>query len=50
MVVNFDDLKNKGKDFMDDPDKKARIEQMAKEKGISIDEARKRFMKRDGQH
>jgi len=45
----IDDLKNKGEDLMNDPDKKAKIEQIAKEKGISIDEAKKHFMKQDEQ-
>lgn len=45
----FDEVKKKGQDLMDDADKKAKIEQMAKEKGISIDEAKSRFMKNDKQ-
>lgn len=40
----FDELKKKGQDMMNDPDKKAKIEQMAKEKGITIEEAKKHFM------
>ncbi|HSX31757.1 MAG TPA: hypothetical protein VLF43_00710 [Candidatus Saccharimonadales bacterium] len=45
----MDDLKDKASDVMDDPDKKAQIEQMAKEKGMSIDEAKRHFMDKDKQ-
>jgi hypothetical protein len=45
----FDDLEAKGKDVMDDPAKKAQIEQMAKDKGMSMEEAKKHFMKHSNQ-
>jgi hypothetical protein len=45
----MDDLKDKASDLMDQPDKKDQIEQMAKEKGISIDEAKQHFMDKDKQ-
>ena len=34
-------------DAMDDPEKKAKIEQMAKDKGISVEKAKEHFMKKD---
>ncbi|CAN5612193.1 hypothetical protein BH23PAT2_BH23PAT2_10450 [soil metagenome] len=43
----FDDMKNKGQDVMNDPDKRARVEQMAQEQDISIDEAKQRFMNQE---
>ena len=43
----LDNLKQKADDAMNDPDKKAKIEQMAKEKGISIEEAKSRFLNKD---
>ena len=42
----LDNLKQKADDIMNDPDKKAKIEQMAREKGISIEEAKNRFLKK----
>lgn len=41
----LDNLKDKAGDMMNDPDKKAQIEQMAKDKGISMEEAKQHFMK-----
>ena len=41
----MDDMKSKANDMMNDPDKKAKIEQMAKDTGISIEEAKEHFMK-----
>jgi hypothetical protein len=41
----LDEMKDKGKDVMDDPDKKAKIEQLAKDKGMSMEEAKEHFMK-----
>jgi len=46
----LDDMKDKAQDVMDDPDKRARIEQMAKDKGISIDEAKEHFLKHHDQN
>jgi tRNA(Ser,Leu) C12 N-acetylase TAN1 len=43
----MDDLKGKSKDIMDDPDKKAQVEQMAKDKGISVEDAKKHFEKKN---
>jgi hypothetical protein len=45
----LDDMKDKSKDIMDDPDKKAQIEQMAKDKGMTVEEAKKHFMKHGNQ-
>jgi hypothetical protein len=45
----LDDMQDKGKDMMDDPDKKAKIEQLAKDKGMTIDEAKAHFMKHGDQ-
>jgi len=41
----FDEVKDKAQDVLNDPDKRAKIEQMAKDKGISIDQAKDHFMK-----
>jgi hypothetical protein len=45
----LDEMKDKGKDMMDDPDKKAKIEQLAKDKGMTLDEAKAHFMKHGDQ-
>lgn len=45
----FDELKKKSKDLMNNSDAKAKIEKMAKEKGISIDKAKEYFTKRNKQ-
>lgn len=45
----FDDMKDKTTDIMDDPAKRAKIEQIAKEKGMTIDEAKDHFMKHGDQ-
>jgi hypothetical protein len=45
----MDDMKNKAKDAMDDPGKKEKIEQMARDKGISKEEAKARFMNKDSE-
>gem|GEM_PF-3300046 len=47
IMALMDDLENKGKDLMSDPDMRAKIEQMAKDKGISLEEAKSHFMKHD---
>lgn len=44
----MDNLGDKAKDIMNDPDKKQQIEQLAKDKGISIDQAKKQFAKHTG--
>jgi hypothetical protein len=41
----FDDVKGKAGDMMDDPANKIKIEQIAREKGLSIEDAKKHFMK-----
>lgn len=41
----LDNLKDQSSNIMDDPDKRAQIEQMAHERNISIEEAKARFMK-----
>lgn len=43
----LDDIKDKGKDLMDDPEKKAQIEKMADEHGISVEEAKEKFLKKE---
>lgn len=43
----MDNVNNKAKDMMNDPDKKQQIEQMAKDKGISIEQAKEKFMKKN---
>lgn len=45
----LDDMENKSKDIMADPNKRAKIEQMAKEKGMSIEEAKTHFLKNNKQ-
>ena len=45
----FDDLKHKGQDMMNNPETREKIEQMAKDKNISVDEAKERFMKHGDQ-
>lgn len=44
----MDNLGDKAKDIMNDPDKKQQIEQLAKDKGISIDQAKEQFAKHTG--
>lgn len=44
-MADFDDMKNKGKDMMDDADMKKQIEEYAKEHNMSYSDARERFMK-----
>ena len=45
----IDDMKSKAQDVMNDPEKKEKIEQIAREKGISMDEATSHFMKNNQQ-
>lgn len=45
----LDDIEDKGKDMMNDPDTRAKIEQMAKDKGMTIEEAKQHFMKHGDQ-
>lgn len=42
----LDNLNDKAKDMMNDPQKKQQIEQMAKEKGISVEEAAKKHLQK----
>ena len=41
----LDNLEDKGKDMMDNPETRAKIEKMAKEKGMTMEEAKAHFMK-----
>ena len=45
----FDDIQAKGKDVMNDPEKKAQIEQLAKEKGLTIEEAKTHYLQHNQQ-
>ncbi|MDN5275529.1 MAG: hypothetical protein JWN33_178 [Candidatus Saccharibacteria bacterium] len=40
----LDDIKDKVGDVMDDPDKRAKIEEIAKEKGLTLDQAKEHFL------
>ena len=40
----MDNLDDKAKDMMNDPERKRQIEQLAKEKGISVEQAAKEHM------
>lgn len=40
----FDDVQSKATDAINDPEKHAKIEQIAKEKGLTMDEAKEHFM------
>ncbi len=44
----LDNLKNKSSDMMNDPAIRAKIEQMARDHGITLDEAKNRYMKQLG--
>jgi hypothetical protein len=41
----MDDMKSKAQDVMNDPQKREEIERIAREKNISLDEAKAHFMK-----
>jgi tRNA(Ser,Leu) C12 N-acetylase TAN1 len=41
----MDNTSSKAKDMMSDPDKKKQIEQMAKEQGITMEQAKEQFAK-----
>ncbi len=43
----FDNISDKSKDMMSDPAKKEQIERMARDHGISIEEAKERITKRE---
>jgi hypothetical protein len=43
----MDNMSGQAKDMMNDPDKRQQIEKMAKEKGISIDQAKEHFTKKE---
>ena len=46
----MDDMKTRAGDMMNDPETRAKIQKIADEKGISMEEAQKHFMKKqDGQ-
>lgn len=40
----FDDLRDKAQDVMNNPEQREKIEQIAREKGISIEEAKDHFL------
>lgn len=40
----LDNVKDKADDMMNDPNKREELQRMAKEKGISMEEAKQRFM------
>lgn len=44
----MDNLKNQAGDIMDDPDTRSKIEQMARDRNISVEEAKAHFMKQQG--
>ena len=41
----LDNLEDKAKDVMQDPEQRAKIEQLAKDKGISLEAAKAHFLK-----
>ena len=43
----LDDMQDKAKDMMSDPSMRERVEQYAKEKGCTIEEAKEHFLKRN---
>lgn len=40
----FDDLRDKAQDVMNNPEQREQIEKMAREKGISVEEAKDHFL------
>ena len=40
----FDDLRDKAEDAMKNPEQREKIEQIARDKGISLDEAKEHFL------
>ena len=44
----LDNLKDQSSNIMDDPDKRSKIEQIAQEHGISMDEAKEHYLKQHG--
>lgn len=49
-MAMMDDMKDKAKDVMNDPDKRDQIQQMAIDQGISIEEAKQKFMGNEPQN
>lgn len=45
----MDDLGNEAKDVMGDPQKRAEIEQMARDKGITIEQAKEEYLSRNSE-
>ena len=43
----LENIEDKMKDMMDDPQKREHLEQMAKEKGISVEEAARQHFSKD---
>jgi hypothetical protein len=41
----MDNLKDQAQDMMDDPETRSKIEQIAKDRNISIDEAKEHYMR-----
>ena len=44
----MDNLKDRADDMMNDPDTRSKIEQIAKEHNMSIEEAKQHFMRQHG--
>ncbi len=49
-MAMMDDMKDKAHDVMNDPDKRDQIQQMANDQGISIEEAKQKFMGNEPQN
>lgn len=43
----LDNLQDKAKDVMDDPETREKIERMAAERGISVEAAKEKFLNKD---
>jgi hypothetical protein len=41
----FDNLRDKAQDVMNNPEQRAKIEEIAREKGLSLEEAKDHFLK-----
>lgn len=48
-MAMLDDMDDKAKDIMNDPVQRAKVEKIAKDKGISMDSATEHFMKHGDQ-
>lgn len=45
----MDDIKNKGQDMMNDPDTRAEIERIARDRNITMEEAKQHYMDTKGE-